>query len=218
MPYAKIQCVLFDLDETLYSKTLGLEQAVSRRANEYVAAYLKLSPEEALDLRRRRIKEGVYGTTLEWLLAEKGLDTAAVEDYFAFIHPENEADSLGADSLLRAFLVSLRPLPIAILTNSTREHADRVLGKLGIGDLFSSIFDIRTNGLKGKPRSDVFYNALAQLGTPPENCLFVDDVEMNVAAYRALGGIGVLFDEFDSHTAFPGPRIRRLEELRGFLP
>ncbi|MDR0403891.1 MAG: HAD-IA family hydrolase [Treponema sp.] len=211
-----IKYVLFDLDNTLYSARLGLEDAVSRRVNEYIAAFLKLPLEEAWALRREGIASGGYGTTLEWLTAERGFETRAVDDYLAFIHPENDADTLSPDPELAAFLASL-DVPAAIMTNSSMEHALRIVKKLGIEAFFPSIFDIRFHGLKGKPHAEAYRRVLAALGTEAEHCLFVDDVKTYVEGYRALGGPGVFYDEFDKHPEFPGPRVRALKEITELL-
>jgi putative hydrolase of the HAD superfamily len=206
--------ILFDLDNTLYSARYGLEKAVSRRVNEYIAAFLKLPLEEAMALRREGI--GGYGTTLEWLLAEKGFDPRKADGYFSFIHPEDEADALSPDPELASFLSSL-DLPVAVMTNSPMEHAVRIVKKLGIETFFTSIFDIRFHRLKGKPHAEAFNRVLDALGTRAEHCLFVDDGRTYVEGYRALGGFGVLYDELDEHPEFPGPRIRAITEVAGLL-
>jgi putative hydrolase of the HAD superfamily len=208
--------LLFDLDNTLYSARHGLEETVNRRVNEYLAAFFKLSLEEAWALRRERVGSGGYGTTLEWLIAEKDFDLRAVDAYLDFIHPENDADTLSPDPELAAFLATL-DLPMAIMTNSSREHALRIVNKLGIEKFFPSIFDIRFHRLKGKPHAEAFNRVLEALGTSPERCLFVDDVKTYVEGYRALGGCGVFYDELNKHPEFPGPRIRSLTEITGLL-
>jgi putative hydrolase of the HAD superfamily len=208
--------ILFDLDNTLYSARQGLEKAVSRRVNEYLAAFLNLPLEEARALRRERVGSGGYGTTLEWLIAEKGFEAKAADGYFGFIHPENEADTLAPNPELASFLASL-DLPMAIMTNSPREHALRIVKKLGIEAFFPSIFDIRFHRLKGKPHAEAFKRVLETLETSPERCLFVDDGRSYVEGYRALGGCGVFYDELDEHPEFPGPRIRALTEITGLL-
>jgi putative hydrolase of the HAD superfamily len=207
-----LQYILFDLDNTLYSPRYGLEMKVSQRIAEFLAAYLGVSQEEALRQRRERIHS--YGTTLEWLMAEKGYTD--IEAYYQAIHPAGEADTLSADPELRRFLESL-PLPQAILTNSPREHADRILSKLGISDLFTHIFDMRWNGFKGKPHEEVFRRALHALGTTPETTLFIDDAPRYVMGFCALGGPGLLMDEENAYPEYPHPRIRDLRELTGFL-
>ncbi|GHV46532.1 hypothetical protein AGMMS49546_34720 [Spirochaetia bacterium] len=207
-----IQRLLFDLDNTLYSARFGLEEKVAQRIIQYAAQYLRLSPEETAALRKKG--ETRYGTTLEWLIAEKGF--ADIEDYYRAVHPENEADTLPPDPELRSFLEAL-PCPKAILTNSNREHVDLILGKLGLEGLFTHIFDIRWNGFKGKPRPEVFLRALDALGAKPEDTLFIDDYPRYVEGFLAIGGKGVLLDEFDEHPDYPHPRIRKLEEVTQFL-
>ncbi|MDR1238488.1 MAG: HAD-IA family hydrolase [Treponema sp.] len=207
-----IQYVLFDLDNTLYSARYGLEDNVSRRIRSFLAEFLGVSPEEAWRQRSERLRE--FGTTLEWITTEKGFTD--IERYFAFVHPEDEADSLPPDPALRAFLERL-PQPKAILTNSPGEHANRIIGRLGISGLFTHIFDIRGNNLKGKPNPGAYLRPFEIMGAAPGEVLFVDDSPSYVDGCRALGGRGVLLDEYNAWPAYPGPRIRRLGELEGII-
>jgi putative hydrolase of the HAD superfamily len=207
--------ILFDLDNTLYSCRTGLEAAVAQRVREYTAAYLGVSVEEAAAERRKCVDR--YGTTLEWLMDEKGLaGSAAIDDYYRKVHPEDEADTLEKDPALRAFLQSL-PCPCSVLTNANREHADRILRKLGVEDLFAEIFDMRRNGYRGKPRRDVFVSVLDAIGAAPEEVLFVDDVPAYLTGFLELGGRGILLDEMDAHSGYAGERIRNLKEIRALL-
>jgi putative hydrolase of the HAD superfamily len=206
------QYLLFDLDNTLYSSRHGLEDNVRRRIREFSAAFLGVSPDEAW--RQRMALAGKYGTNLEWLIGEKGFTDA--DAYFAAVHPPNEADSLPADPELRAFLAGL-PVPKAILTNSPREHADRILSRLGIADLFTHIFDIRQSGYRGKPLPEVFNRALDILGVKARDVLFIDDSPPYVEGFIALGGSGLLMDENNVHGGYPGRRIRNLKELSRYI-
>jgi putative hydrolase of the HAD superfamily len=207
-----IEYVLFDLDNTLYSARFGLEDALGRRNIAYVARFLGLTEEEARQERRKRIR--LYGTTLEWLMNEKGF--TAIEDYYAAVHPPGEEAALVPDPGLRPLLEGL-PVPRAILTNSPREHADRILQKLQIGDLFTHIFDMRWNRFTGKPAPEAFHRALNALGTRPESTLFVDDFPPYIQGYLNLAGKGVLLDEYDAFPDYPHPRIRSLGELPALL-
>jgi putative hydrolase of the HAD superfamily len=103
------------------------------------------------------------------------------------------------------------------MTNSPREHALRIVKKLGIEKFFPAIFDIRFHRLKGKPHAEAFNRVLDVIGTSPEHCLFVDDGRAYIEGYRALGGCGVFYDELDEHPEFPDPRIRALTEITGLL-
>ena len=203
-----IKCLLFDLDNTLYSCRYGLEDNVSLRIREFASALLGITQEDVREIRKANMRQ--YGTCLEWLMAEKGFtDTEA---YLAAVHPPGEADSLPRDDKLRSLLASI-PVPKAILTNSPREHADLILDKLGITDLFTDIFDIRQCGFKGKPQKEVFYYVLNSLGFSAGEVLFIDDNPHNVEVFISFGGNGLVFDENDIHSACSLPRIRELGQI-----
>lgn len=207
-----IRHILFDLDCTLYSIHYGLEENVSRRIREFVALWLGFSPEENERLRMEGLKR--HGTTIEWLMAERGF--SAVADYYAHVHPEDEADSLPPDPELRDFLESL-PCPCSILTNSPRFHAERIIKKLALEGIFRWIFDIEGNGHRGKPHASAFYRALDTIGVKVEDALFIDDLPRCTEGYLALGGRAVLFDERDFYKEYPHERIQNLRELTKFL-
>jgi putative hydrolase of the HAD superfamily len=207
-----IEYLLFDLDNTLYSADYGLENNVGRRIADFVSAYLDLPREEALRQRQEQIAQ--YGTTVEWLMGEKGFTD--IESYYAAIHPADEADSLQWDARLRPFLESLEA-PRAIFTNSPIEHAERILAKLAVSDLFTHVVDIRWSRFKGKPAAETFYRVLDALNTKPETTLFIDDIPHCVQGYRSIGGKGLLLDETGAHSDYPHPRIRTLRELTAFL-
>jgi len=212
LPYPMLKYLLFDLDNTLYSCRCGLEDNVARRMREFAGAFLGTTPDEAWRQRMAAVQQ--YGTCLEWLMGEKGFTD--VETYLAAVHPPDEADSLAPDSALRTFLSDL-PLPRAILTNSPREHADLVLGKLGLGDIFTHIFDIRQCGFLGKPRKEVFDNALRVLGVSAREVLFIDDNPRYTQGFITYGGNALLFDENNIHTNYTSHKIRELKELTRYI-
>ena len=208
-----VKHILFDLDSTIYSSRYGLEQFYFKRLREYTSMWLGLPEEKSEPLREEGYKR--HGTSVEWLRYEKGLTD--LDAYFAYLHPENEADALPqGDPELRHFLEGL-PCPCSILTNSPRFHADRVIKKLELEGVFSHVFDIIGNGLKGKPQPSSYLNALNTLGLKPEQALFVDDMPRYVEGYISLGGRGILFDEKDIHKNFPHDRILNLKDLTKFL-
>jgi len=207
-----IKYLLFDLDNTLYSVHYGLEEGVAFRIREFVSALLGITPEDVRNIRKGNIRQ--YGTCLEWLMAEKNFTD--IETYLAAVHPKGEANSLPRDDKLRALLASI-PIPKAILTNSPKEHADLILDKLGVTDLFTHIFDVRQCGFKGKPQKEVFDHALNKLGVLASEVLFIDDSAHNVEVFISYGGNGLLFDENDIHTDCFLPRIRELSQIKEYL-
>ncbi|MDR2575143.1 MAG: HAD-IA family hydrolase [Treponema sp.] len=207
-----IKYLLFDLDNTLYSTRYGLEDNVSFRIRKFTSALLGITPEEVREIRKANIRQ--YGTCLEWLMAEKGFTD--IETYLSIIHPKDEAASLPRDDKLSALLANI-PIPKAILTNSPREHADLILDKLGVTDLFTHIFDIRQCGFKGKPQKEVFDHAINSLGVRFPDVLFIDDNPHNIEVFISFGGNGLLFDENNIHVNCLLPRIRDLIQIVEYL-
>jgi putative hydrolase of the HAD superfamily len=85
----------------------------------------------------------------------------------------------------------------------------------GAGDyprhLFPVLFDavvISAEVGMRKPEERIFRHAAALIGLRPEECVFIDDIEANVAAAEAIGMTGVLHTE-------PGPTAARLATLLG---
>ena len=204
--------LLFDLDNTLYSCRYDLEDNVRRRMKEFSAVFLGITPEEVWQMRLEQGKK--YGTTLEWLMNDKGFTD--VETYLAAVHPKGEADNLPPDPQLKIFLESIR-IPKAVLTNSPGEHAELILDKLGIAGLFTHIFDSRQCGFKGKPHSDVFNYALNILGMRPADVLFIDDNPQNVEGFIVMGGGGLLLDENNVFNDYPYSKISDLKELKKYI-
>ena len=207
-----IRYLLFDLDNTLYPASSPMEEGILRRMSEYSARILNTSAEEARELRRKEMPR--YGTTLEWLMAEYGFNDP--EDYYAAVHPEGEEACIDPDPKLGEFLRSL-PYPKAVFTNATREHADRVLRKLGFADAFDSIFDIRFNHLQGKPHPAAGLRVCAALGVNPSQTVFVDDVPRYVRGFLECGGNGALLDERNRYLDADVPRISSLYDLKALL-
>jgi len=182
----KFTHLLFDMDNTLYPASSAMDKGITRRMLECVADFFHCDMEKAVELRAEKIVH--YSTTLEWLRAEGMND---VEGFLAHVHPSYEADELPPQPGLREFLISL-DMPMSVLTNAPHEHADTVLGKLGIADLFEAVTDIRDAGFNGKPYPDAYLAALHKVGAEVENTLFLDDMQKYTDGWVALGGTAVL--------------------------
>lgn len=178
--------LLFDMDNTLYPASSDMDKGITRRMLECVADFFHCDMEKAIQLRAERIVH--YSTTLEWLRDEGLTD---IEGFLAHVHPDNEADELCEQPALRDFLISLN-MPMSILTNAPHEHADRVLAKLGVADLFEAVTDIRDAGFNGKPYPDSYLAALRKAGTDIDHTLFLDDMQKYTDGWVALGGTAVL--------------------------
>lgn len=207
-----IRYILFDLDNTLYPESSAMGTNFENSINSYVARFLGVTEEEAKRLRHERARE--YGTTLQWLRQVHGFDQ--VDDYMQAVHPVEMSDFLDKNPNLISIIRAL-PMKKSILTNSPREHAERVLAYLEIASEFEHLFDLRYNNFVGKPAPEVYERILSTIGHTPEETLFIDDVPGYLEPFRAMGGHALLIDELGRHPKTDYPVIQRIEELPGFL-
>ena len=107
------------------------------------------------------------------------------ERYFGHLEPN--------DAMI-GFLRELRGrgYRLAMLTNNVREWEPLWRAMVPVDDLFEVVVDSAFVGLR-KPDPAIYRLTCERLGVVPEACLFVDDVEPNVAAAAALGMAAVLF-------------------------
>ena len=209
-----LKYILFDLDNTLYPKSSGLDKEVNRRMTEFTAAYLQIPAEEAQKLRETEAIP--FGTTLKWLVGSHRLDAAGVERFLKEVHPEDLNPFFPQNPQLRRMLEELS-FPMAILTNSHQEHTGRVLRQLGIIDLFPLIFDIRYNNFLGKPNPETYKKVLSQLNMKAHEVLFIDDMPRYLYPFRDLGGQVLLIDEYGLNGESGLRSLRTITELKNYL-
>jgi len=182
----KLQCALFDLDDTIYPKSAGVMSVVSQRINEYMAVRMGMDMTTIKKLRPRYWQQ--YGTTLRGLLVEFQIDP---DDYLSYVHDFAVSELLAPNAKLKQVLASL-PWRKVIFTNSSRGHAQQVLAALGIGQYFEDIFDIKATGYIGKPHPAAYHAVLSALDVRAEDCIVLDDSVANLHVAGDLGMMTVL--------------------------
>jgi putative hydrolase of the HAD superfamily len=85
-----------------------------------------------------------------------------------------------------------RGLRFALCTNNVREWESRWRSLLPIDELFEVVVDSAFVGTR-KPEPQIYAVTLERLDLPAAACVFVDDLEVNVAAAREAGMHGILF-------------------------
>ena len=89
--------------------------------------------------------------------------------------------------------VGRRGYRMALLTNNVREWEHLWRSMLPVDEIFELVIDSGFVGMR-KPDPRIYELTIARLaGVSAEECLFVDDVEVNVDAARAIGMAAVHF-------------------------
>jgi putative hydrolase of the HAD superfamily len=178
--FRHVKSWIFDLDNTLYCADNGIFAQIEARMTDYVMAFLRL-PREAAYARQKELYRQ-YGTTLNGLMREHG---AAPDDYLHYVHDIDLSD-LARDGLLVTAIEQL-PGRRFVFTNGCRDHAARILGRLGMAHLFEAIWDIRTMEFQPKPQMEAYRSVVAASGLACAEAAMFDDIARNLAPARAMG-------------------------------
>lgn len=135
----RYDCLLFDLDDTLYPLSSGLATSVLKNIQDYMIENLGIEGSKIPALCDLLYKN--YGTTMAGLRAI-GYDFD-YDEYHSIVHGRLPYENLKADTVLRSLLLSL-PIRKIIFTNADNTHAVKVLRKLGLEDCFESIICFET--------------------------------------------------------------------------
>ena len=93
-----------------------------------------------------------------------------------------------------------RGLRMAMLTNNVKEWEPHWRPMLPVDEIFETVVDSAFAGCR-KPEPRIYEITLERLGLPAEQCLFVDDMLLNIEAARELGLNAVHFEETDAAVA-----------------
>ncbi|XP_048226154.1 uncharacterized protein LOC8260245 [Ricinus communis] len=135
----KYDCLLFDLDDTLYPFSSGIAAACGQNIKDYMVENLGIDKSKIAELGNLLYKN--YGTTMAGLRAI-GYDFD-YDEYHNYVHGRLPYDNLKPDPVLRSLLLSL-PIRKVIFTNADKVHALKVLAKLGLEDCFEGIICFET--------------------------------------------------------------------------
>lgn len=177
----RARAFLFDLDNTLYPANSGVTEALENRMNDYVQQISSLPRHEAVALRQHYFV--TYGTTLRGLQLHHDVD---IETYLHTVHDFDMPTFVKPDPALVALMATVT-VPMAIFTNSPREHAERALDVLGLSQLQMPIIDIRMLNFLPKPHPSAYQIALKAIKCDPEGTVFFEDTLHNLVHAKEIG-------------------------------
>ncbi len=183
--FADVDLWIFDLDNTLYPAECNLFRQIDARMAAFIEARLNLAHADARKLQKDYYVR--YGTTLSGLMREHGV---APGDFLDFVH-DIDASVVPRNPTLRANIDAL-PGRKFVFTNGTVAHAENVLARIGLTDLFADIFDIEAAAYTPKPHREAYDRFLGRAGAAPERAAMFEDIAHNLAEPHARGMTTVL--------------------------
>ena len=176
---------LFDLDHTLYPPTTPVLRLIEARIRDYMARLTGLPPDEAWALQKTYLTK--YGGAVAGLIEHHNVD---VDAFMAEIH-DVPIDEVQPDPALKEALARL-PGRRLVFTNASARHAERLLAKLEIADLFDEVFHTEAAGYVMKPDPRAFDLMMAAHAVAPASTAFFEDRADNLEPAAALGMTTVL--------------------------
>lgn len=196
---SKFECLVFDMDDTLYPEASGLNLACRKNIEEFMLQHLHIEENQVARMCLELYRE--YGTTMAGL---KALGYEFDNDEFhAYVHGRLPYEVLKPDPLLRNLLLSM-PQRKIIFTNADRAHVARVVKRLGLEDCFEGVICFETlnpdnhnynhveaidaaNSILCKPSLEAIETAIGIANVDPNKTIFFDDSARNITGGKAAG-------------------------------
>jgi putative hydrolase of the HAD superfamily len=135
--------------------------------------------------RVRDLERGEIDSYAVWEELGRTLKTRPKPEKIEKVWTETIEATLEIDPEMLGLCKQLRGvLPMGALSNTIADHAN-YLRSLDLYKLFNPCVLSYEVGMR-KPDREIYKLACDLLSTPPENCLFIDDLEVNVKAAKAV--------------------------------
>lgn len=171
---------IFDLDNTLYPAACRLFDQVDVNITRYIMNFLDLDWDTARGLQKGYFRQ--HGTTMNGLMT---LHDADPHEYLTFVH-DIDLSPVDANPAMDAALAKLPGRKI-VFTNGSVDHAEGVMGALGVAHHFEAIFDIVASDYRPKPEPAVYDKFVAVHDIDPARSVMIEDMAKNLKPAHALG-------------------------------
>ncbi len=185
MDFSNIITWVFDLDNTIYSPQKDIFGQIDKRMTKFITAKLKVNEDDAFKIQKKYFIK--YGTTLAGLMKE---DKIQPKDFLDFVH-DIDLSCLSADTKLSSAIKQLKGKKI-IFTNGSKTHAEKVISRLGLNNVFDEIFDIEDSKFIPKPQIQAYLTFLKKLKLDPKKTIMFEDMSRNLVPAKKLGMTTVL--------------------------
>ena len=177
----EMKYLLLDLDGVCYGSHNGypLEKVfglVSKRMTLFIQEKLGLDEKKAKELQTNYFYK--YNTSLNGLMLHHNV---IGDEFLKYVH-DIDISFMKEDKIMRNELENLN-MEKFIFTNGSAEHAQNILTRLGIYDLFGKekVFDIKDAGYVPKPEAQTFDLMVKKFGINPKETIYIEDIAKNLS-------------------------------------
>lgn len=182
-----IKNLVFDLDNTLYSQSLGYQELADAKMYRFLEEKMGMSFEEyKKECQNWRKKCGsTFG-----LYKEKG---TSFDEYLQYVC-EHNMDKVAYNDELYQKLKSL-PHKKIIYTDANLKHVQNTLPRLKLDDVITDIFTVADGGYIWKGYDGGFERFVKFYNLNPEESVIFEDNLNNLRKAKSLGFVTVLINE-----------------------
>ncbi len=177
----EMKYLLLDLDGVCYGSHNGypLEKVfglVSKRMTLFIQEKLGLDEKKAKELQTNYFYK--YNTSLNGLMLHHNV---IGDEFLKYVH-DIDISFMKEDKIMRNELKNL-DMEKFIFTNGSADHAQNILTRLGIYDLFGKekVFDIKDAGYVPKPEAQTFDLMVKKFGINPKETIYIEDIAKNLS-------------------------------------
>ena len=177
----EMKYLLLDLDGVCYGSHNGypLEKVfglVSKRMTLFIQEKLGLDEKKAKELQTNYFYK--YNTSLNGLMLHHNV---IGDEFLKYVH-DIDISFMKEDKIMRNELENL-DMEKFIFTNGSADHAQNILTRLGIYDIFGKekVFDIKDAGYVPKPEAQTFDLMLKKFGINPKETIYIEDIAKNLS-------------------------------------
>ena len=178
---------IFDLDNTLYSADSGIFQQVGELMGKFVSKYLNINIKEAKKIQSKYYRK--HGTTLRGMMDNHGVDP---DTFLKEVH-QLDYSIVKPNLKLNEEIAKLKGKKI-IYTNANMKHANEVLVRLELTNMFDEIFDIKMANYIPKPEIEPYEKLIEMYNIDPKKAIMFDDIAKNLVPASKLGFTTVWVD------------------------
>lgn len=212
--FAHVDTWVFDLDDTLYPRSVDLHGQMRDRVVTFIAKHMKIDGTAAEAVHHNYYER--FGSTLQAMVQLHGVSPNAFLDFVhqidlsVLVHNEDLIGALGA-----------LPGRRIIFTNAPRGHATSALKAMGMADQFEAIASIEDSAFIGKPNQSAFSGFFEAHGVDPKTAAMFEDRPGNLVVPHQLGMktvlvVDPLFEDAD-RVEKPAHADLVVTDLTGFL-
>ena len=187
MKLSLIKNWVFDLDNTLYAPEEDVFSQIDKKMTSFISKHFDINNEDAFNIQKEYFLE--YGTTLAGLMNDNN-NNINPDEFLEYVH-DIDLKSLSPNLELKKAINNLVG-PKFIFTNGTKYHAENVIKKLDLENVFESIFDIKSANYIPKPNIETYNLFFKSTGINPRTSIMFEDMGRNLIPAKDLGMTTVL--------------------------